>query len=373
MTNSEKIQPFTVDVPQSDLDDLRNRLERTRFAEELPAAGSSYGVPVDPVHDLVSHWLTGFDWRAKEAELNAVPQFTTEIDGQNVHFLHVRSPEPGATPLLLTHGWPATPAEFLPVVGPLTDPGAHGGDASDAFHLVVPSLPGFGFSGPTRERGWTRFRVARAWIELMDRLGYARFGVGGNDVGAMVSPEVGRFAPDRVLGVHVTQVFAFPSGDPEEFASLSPEDLGAVQYMQEFMETKGAFNVLQSSAPQTLAHALADSPAGQLAWSLQLMEGLDRDEILTHVATYWLTNTAASSARSYYEDAHTEESYTEPTTAPLGHAGFAGDFRSVRAFAERDHSAITSWNTYDRGGHFSASGAPDLLVDDIRAFFRGLH
>src|SRR5690606_22968204 len=214
------LKPFRIDIPQSDLDDLRARLARTRWPDGLDRAGWSYGVPVSYARALAEYWRTGFDWRAQEAALNAFPQFTTEIDGQNVHFLHVRSPEPDALPLLITHGWPGSVVEFTHVIGPLTDPRAHGGDPADAFHVVAPSIPGFGFSGPTRERGWDLARVAAAWKELMRRLGYERYGTQGGDTGAAISPMVGRLDPERVAGVHVNGGLGFPGGDPAELAGL---------------------------------------------------------------------------------------------------------------------------------------------------------
>jgi pimeloyl-ACP methyl ester carboxylesterase len=373
MTNNTDIRPFRIEIPEADLADLRSRIERTRYTGELPGVGGDYGVSVEYVQNLVEYWKSGYDWRAAEAKLNSYPQFTTEIDGQNIHFLHVRSPEPDATPLILTHGWPTTVVEYLDVIGPLTDPRAHGGDPSEAFHLVIPSIPGFGFSGPTSERGWNRYRTAKAWAELMRRLGYDQYGAHGNDGGSLISPEVGRFDPEHVIGVHVTQIFSFPSGDPSELEGLSEEDAGKVRFLQWFYENMGAYDKLQSQAPQTLAHALADSPVGQLAWSSQLFgDAVSPDYILTNVMIYWLTNTAASSARFYYEDAHATDVPTEPTTFPLGLANFANDFQSIRPFAERDHKNIVSWNTYDTGGHFAAHDVPDLLVGDIRAFFRSL-
>ncbi|WP_412539056.1 epoxide hydrolase [Longispora sp. K20-0274] len=373
MTQNNDIRPFRIDIAQADLDELAFRLGRTRWTNELPGVGGDYGVSLDSVKSLVEYWRDGFDWRAAEARLNAHPQFTTEIDGQNVHFLHVRSLEPDATPLILTHGWPTTVAEYLDVIGPLTDPRAHGGDPADAFHLVIPSVPGFGFSGPTTERGWNRYRVARAWATLMARLGYDRYAVHGNDGGSLISPEVGRHDGEHVLGVHVTQIFSFPSGDPAELEKLSEEDSGKVAFLRWFYENMGAYDKLQSQAPQTLAHALADSPVGQLAWSAQLFgDAVSRDYILTNVMIYWLTNTAASSARFYYEDAHATDRPTEPTTFPLGLANFKNDFQSIRPFAERDHHNIVQWNVYDVGGHFAAHDVPDVLVDDLRAFFRGL-
>jgi pimeloyl-ACP methyl ester carboxylesterase len=371
-SNGEEIQPFRIEIPQADLDDLQDRLARTRWPNELPGVGWNYGVPIDYVKTLAERWRSTYDWRAWEARLNDHPQFTTTIDGQKIHFLHVRSPEDGAFPLILTHGWPGSVAEYLDVIGPLSDPRAHGGDPSNAFDLVIPSLPGFAFSGPTTDTGWNRYRTARAWAELMRRLGSERYGAVGNDGGAFVSPEVGRIDPEHVAGVHVTQIFSFPSGDPAELEGMSEGDLAALQRLQWFWENMGAFNKLQSSQPQNVAFALADSPVGQLAWSGQLFgEAVDADFILTNVTIYWLTGTTASSMRFYYEDAHAEHP-TEPTTVPIGLANFADDFKSFRRFSERDHKNIVTWNEYDRGGHYAAHQVPDLLVGDIREFFRRL-
>lgn len=374
------IRPFRIEIPQAELDDLQSRLARTRWANELPPepAGSptgpvppgwEYGVPLGYVQRLVERWRTGYDWRSWEARLNAYPQFTTAIDGQNIHFLHVRSPEPDATPLILTHGWPNSVIEFLDLVGPLSDPRAHGGDPGDAFDLVIPSLPGFGFSGPTHDKGWNRYRTARAWAELMRRLGYPRYGAHGNDTGALVAPEVGRADPEHVIGVHVTQLFSFPSGDPAELAGLSDDELGYLRFLQFFTDEMSAYAQLQRTTPQNLAHALADSPAGQLAWVAQLLGTTDDEHVLTNATIYWLTDTAASSARFYYEDHHAEHP-TDPTTTPTGLASFAHDFTPLRRFAERDHTGIVSWNEFDRGGHWATQDAPDLLLEDICRFFR---
>jgi epoxide hydrolase len=369
-----EIRPFRVDVPQADLDDLQSRLARVRWPDELPDVDWSHGVPLGYVQELVDHWRTGYDWRAHEARLNAHPQFITTIDGQRIHFLHVRSPEPDALPLICTHGWPMSVFEYVDLIGPLSDPRAHGGEPSDAFHLVIPSLPGVAFSGPTTEPGWDSRRVARAWVELMARLGYERYGAHGNDAGSQVSPEVGRHDPDRIVGVHVTQLFSFPSGDPAEFADMTEEDMAAMRFLEEFTASGGlAYNAYQSAQPQTLAYALQDSPAGWLAWVTQLFQrSVDRDYIITNAAAYWLTNTIGSSIRRYYAEAHAQDAPSGPTTAPTGIAIFAADFQSVRRFAERDHTNIVSWNRYDRGSHFSPHDAPDLLIEDLRAFFREL-
>jgi epoxide hydrolase len=368
---NDAIQPFRIDVPQADLDDLRARLERTRWPDELSDAVDR-GVRLGYVTDLADRWRTDYDWRAWEDRLNAYPQFMTAIDGQPIHFLHVRSPEPNALPLIVTHGWPGSVVEFLDVIGPLSDPRTHGFDSADAFDLVIPSLPGYGFSGPTREPGWSNARIARGWAELMRRLGYERYGAVGNDAGSMISPEVGRVDPEHVVGVHVTQVFSFPSGDPAEMAGLTEEEQGQLQTLQVFMQDKFSFNVLMSQQPQTLAFALNDSPVGLLAWNGQLLgDDLDPDFALTNVMLYWLTRTAASAARLYHENARMSRP-TEPTTVPLALAGFGGDFYGIRRLAERDHKNIVRWSTYEHGGHFAAHKAPDLLAGDVRDFFRDL-
>lgn len=264
--------------------------------------------------------------------------------------------------------------EYVDLIGPLSDPRAHGADPGDAFDLVIPSVPGVAFSGPTHEPGWNTVRVARAWITLMERLGYQRYGAHGNDGGSQISPEVGRRDPGHVVGVHVTQLFSFPSGDPSEFAGLSDEDQAALAFLEQFTAGGGlAYNHYQSAQPQTLAYALQDSPAGWLAWVAQLFrESVDRDYILTNASAYWLTGTVGSSIRRYYDEAHTMQPPEEPTTTPTGVAIFAEDFQSIRKFAERDHANIISWNHYDRGSHFSPVDAADLLVSDIRTFYRGL-
>jgi epoxide hydrolase len=371
--DTDRIRPFTIETPQAELDDLRRRLADANWPDELPGVGWDYGVPMGFVRGLADRWATSYDWRTWEARLNAYPQFTTTIDGQNIHFLHVRSPEADAFPLILTHGWPGSVVEYLDVIDALCDPRSHGGDGVDAFDLVIPSLPGFGFSGPTHERGWSRYRTAAAWAELMRRLGYERYGAVGNDAGSMISPELGRIDPDRVAGVHVTQIFSFPSGDPSEMAAdLTDEEQRELGTLQWFMENKISFNQLMSQQPQTLAYALLDSPAGLLAWQAQLFdEEMDPDFVLANVTLYWLTGTAGSAARMYYEDAHATPP-TEPTTAPTAVAAFAGDFSGIRRFADRDHRNIVRWTTFDHGGHFAASKVPDLLVGDVRAFFRDL-
>ena len=377
-----KINPFHIDIPQVDLDDLHDRLARTRWPDELPGVGWTCGVPVSYLKELAEYWRTFYDWRKYEAKLNAFPQFTTEIDGQNIHFLHVRSPEPDALPLILTHGWPGSIAEFMDIIGPLTDPRAHGGDPADAFHVIAPSIPGFGFSGPTREPGWTTRRVAAAWAELMRRLGYDRYGAQGGDTGAIVSPELGRLDPGHVIGVHVNNLATFPSGDPVELGNLSEADQARLQWMQRWGSDMSGYAIVQSTRPQTLAYSLTDSPVGQLAWIVEKFkewtnpaaelpeDAVDRDLILTDVSIYWHTRTAGSAARIYREDAATWGQTPQRSPVPTGVAVFPGDI-TLRPLAERDHNLVR-WTEYQQGGHFPALEVPELLAGDVRTFFRGL-
>jgi pimeloyl-ACP methyl ester carboxylesterase len=381
MTTSNRsehdIRPFRIDVTDADLKDLKDRLARTRWPEQLPGVGWSYGTPLEYVREMAEYWRTSYDWRKEEARLNEFPQFTTTIDGANVHFLHIRSPEENPMPLILTHGWPGSVAEFLDLIGPLTDPRSHGGDPGDAFDLVIPSIPGYGFSGPTLDTGWDSGRTAGAWDELMKRLGYERYGAHGGDAGALITRELGILKPDGLVGVHLLQIFAFPSGDPDEMAEMTDFEREGMAILANFDAISGYVKIHQTR-PQTLAYGLTDSPAGQLAWNSELFMGfggenadnVDRDRFLTHVTIFWVTATAGSSARQYYEDARTGAGYREvPNDTPTGVSVFPNDFRSVRAFAERSNN-IVHWSTFDRGGHFAASDAPDLLVGDLREFFR---
>jgi epoxide hydrolase len=377
VTSEAEIRPFRIDIPQADLDDLRARLSRTRWPDQLPGVGWDYGIPLDYVKELAEYWRDSYDWRAQERRLNEFPQFTTTIDGQNVHFLHVRSAEPGALPLVMTHGWPGSIVEFMEVIGPLTDPRAHGGDPADAFHLVVPAIPGYGFSGPTRERGWNVRRIAQAWDELMRRLGYQRYGAQGGDWGSSISRELGVIVPDHLIGVHLNMLLAqVPDG-----ADLTEDERSRVQTLQRFRTTGSGYGAIQSTRPQTLAYGLTDSPAGQLAWIVEKFgewtegdlpdDAVDRDQLLTNVTIYWLTGTAGSSARLYYEAARSGGwGPPAPSTAPTGVAVFPGEIaRPVRRFAELSNN-IVHWSEFDRGGHFAAMEEPDLLVGDVRDFFR---
>jgi epoxide hydrolase len=379
------IEPFRIDFPQADLDDLHDRLDRTRWPDELPNVGWAYGVPLDYLRELVEYWRHAYDWRAAEAALNEWPQFTTQIDGATIHFAHIRSPEPDATPLVMTHGWPGSIVEFTQVVGPLTNPRAFGGDASDAFHLVLPSIPGFGLSGPTPATGWEHRRVAGAFGTLMSRLGYERFGAQGGDWGAGISQELGRASPDRLLGIHLNMLPGAPATTrptDEELASLSPAErertLASFDRWQEWIREQVGYARIQATRPQTLAYGLTDSPVGQLAWIAEKFREwtdprstIDRDLLLTNVTLYWLTKTAGSSARLYYERAHS--TYDEERSGvPTAYAEFPHEnFILLRHLAERTNNLVR-WTTFDRGGHFAALEVPDLLVGDVRAFFREL-
>jgi epoxide hydrolase len=380
------IRPFRIEIPQADLDDLQERLARTRWPDELPGVGWSRGVPLDYLQELASHWQAGYDWRAWEAKLNAFPQFTTTIDGQTIHFLHVRSPEPDALPLILTHGWPGSIVEFIDVIGPLCTPRAYGGDPFDAFHLVIPSLPGYGFSGPTRDAGWTTARTAKAWAELMSRLGYERYGAQGGDWGAFVTPELGRVAPDHVVGVHVNAAtmgfIPFGPVEADELATFTEAEKLRLERLNRFLAEGNGYFHIQATKPQTLAYALMDSPVGLLAWIVEKFKewsypsedlpesAIDRDRMLTDVMLYWFTRTAGSSARLYYENMHASNWGQQPGTTPTGVAVFAEDV-AIRRYAERANN-IVHWSEFDRGGHFAAMEAPDLLIGDVRAFFRPL-
>ena len=381
------IRPFRVEVPQAELDDLRERLERTRWPAEGPGEGWSRGVPVGYLRELAGYWRDGFDWPAQEARLNRLPQFTTTIDGQPVHFLHVRSPEPDALPLLVTHGYPGSVVEFLEVAGPLTDPRSHGGDPADAFHLVAPSLPGFGFSTPVDQPGWAMGRTGRAWVELMARLGYDRYGAQGGDIGAGVTGMLGSLDPDHVAGVHLNTdplavaAVALPPGDQADQAAVTEAHRASLARMRQFQADGLGYLQLQTTRPQTLAYALTDSPAGQLAWIAEKFQewtdpapqlptdAVDRDQLLANVSLYWFTRTGASAAQFLYEAAHAGE-WPGPSEVPQGWAVFAAD-DLVRRLVDPE-AKIGHWSEFDRGGHFAAMEAPDLLVADVRAFFRQL-
>ena len=366
------ITPFSVSVSDADLADLRERLDRTRLPRPVPDEDDwLYGVPNSYLREVVEAWKS-FDWRAQEERMNTFPGFLTEVDGQRIHFLHVRSAEADATPLLLVHSYPGSFVDFLDLIGPLVDPVAHGGRAEDAFDVVVPSLPGFGFSTPVVERGWTMARVAGAFDTLMHRLGYDEYFSHGSDGGAMVARELGLAAPDGYLGSHVLQLFSFPSGDQAEFEKLEPKDYAALEHMKWF-QSVGGYNAINSSRPQTVAVGISDSPLGQLAWN-ELFQSFGNgtslvttEQILTEASLEWFTNTSATMGRYHYEEAHAG---AEPAVnhSPIGVAVFSDDFRSIRTFAERDNDTIVHWSEFDGGGHYAALERPEVLAADIRRF-----
>jgi epoxide hydrolase len=384
------MRPFEIKIPQEQLDDLRQRIAATRWPDEIPGTGWSRGVPLAYLRQLAEYWRTTFDWRAVEARLNGFPQFLTDIDGVNVHFLHVRSPEPDALPLILTHGWPGSFAEFLDVIGPLTDPAAHGGDRADAFHLVIPSIPGYAFSGPTRQVGWDIPRVADAWKELMRRLGYSKYAVQGGDWGSPISLRLGLADPEHVVGVHLNMCVTFPPADPDAIAQLDDRDLARLEFAGYFQQDGMGWQKIQSTRPQTLAYGLTDSPVGQLAWITEKFkewtdstgspeDAISRDQLLTDVTIYWLTGTAGASAQLYFESTHLDADFIRtwggpwPLTMPVGVAVFPKDaVRPIRGWAEKILPTLTHWTEFDRGGHFAAMEQPGLFVGDVRTFARTL-
>lgn len=391
--NQEKVRneihPFRIQVPQDDIEELHARLARIRRPDQLPGVGWSYGIPNDVVSSLAERWRGGYDWRQAEAQLNQWPQYTTVIDSTTVHFAHIRSPEPDAVPLLMTHGWPGSLVEFVHVVGPLTNPSAHGAQGAQAFHLVLPSIPGFAFSGPTPSPGWGVHRMALAFGELMSRLGYSRYAVQGGDWGATISRELGRIRPENVIGVHLNfmrwaAVWTEPT--TAELALLEPGEreqvLASWRRTERWNRDQCAYFFEQQTRPQTVAHALADSPAGQLAWIGQGFHewtdptqgawgGISEDTILTNISLYWFTNTAGSSARIYYEFG-LEDNSLKSSPTPTAVAVFPYDISlPVRSIAERTHN-IVRWTEFDKGGHFAALEQPELLIRDVRDFFSEL-
>ncbi|GAA1504481.1 epoxide hydrolase [Streptomyces albidochromogenes] len=372
----EEIRPFRIDVPQADLDDLRHRLTRARWGTGVPGVdGWERGVPVPYLKELAAYWADGFDWRAAEARLNAFPQYLTEIDGQDIHFAHVRSADPDAVALLLIHDWPGSFVQFTDVVEAL----------SRTFHVVVTSTPGVGFSGPLSSTGWNTGRIAGAFTTLMARLGYDRYGVQGNGGGAWIAGEMGRLDPDHVVGVHVNGLVTFPSDDPADFAGLTEAEQTRLRRLQDFRDDKMGFNVIQSTRPETVAHGLHDSPVGQLAWIVEKFkewtdpandlpeDAVDRDTLLTNVSVYWFTGTAGSSAHLYYEMAHDPAAWAPKAagTVPTAVAVALPTDVAIRRFAERDHNVVR-WTEFECGGNFLALEQPQLLIDDVNAFFASL-
>ncbi|MEV0295187.1 epoxide hydrolase [Nocardia sp. NPDC050710] len=370
------IRPFRIEIPQADIDDLNDRLARARWSAQLPGAGWDRGVPVDYLRELAEYWRTGYDWRAQETALNEFPQFMTEIDGLDVHFVHMRSPEPDAVPLILTHGWPNSFVEFTKTIGLLSDPRKYGLDPAQAFHVVVPSVPGFAFSQAPDELGMTPARVARMWVELMERLGYPRYGVQGGDLGAYIAPEMAIAAPDRVIGVHLDGGIGMPT--EADVPTMTSDELAEWELMQKWM-TGVNHHVLLHAAPQTFAHAWTDSPVGLLSWLMhkfneftpmaELAEDvMDRDHLLTNISLYWFTNTAATSSWPMYNGLG-DDGFAWPKgqrRVPTGVYG--GGSALMLRLAQRDNT-IVHWPEGNTGNHFVAMELPRMHVDDIRAFF----
>jgi pimeloyl-ACP methyl ester carboxylesterase len=377
---SEAVERYEIHVADEVLTDLRRRLDATRFPDQPDGTGWEYGMPVDTLRDLVAYWRDEYDWRAHEARLNQLPQFLTRLDGQSIHFVHVRSPQPDALPLLLVHGWPGSVVEFLDVIPKLTDPEAHGGSAADAFHVVAPSLPGYGFSGPTRTPGWDPWRVARAFLELVRKLGFARYGVQGGDWGSQVVTRMGALDAEGCAGVHLNMAIVDAPTEPGPLTDAEKADLAG---MTRFQRDEAGYALEQGTKPQTVGVGLNDSPAGLLAWIVEKFRTwsdcdgdpftvFTRDQLLTNVMTYWVTQTIASSARLYWELMHASEGAPEYVSVPTGVARFPREiFCFPRSWVERRFN-VTHWTELPRGGHFAAMEQPDLFVDDVRAFFRSL-
>lgn len=380
-----RISPFRIAVPDSVLTDLRERLARTRFPDEMPGSGWGYGTELAYMRELVDYWRERYDWRAAEARLNALPQFRAEVGGLGIHFIHVRGRGPRPLPLVITHGWPGSVAEFEQIIGPLTDPAAHGGAAADAFDVVCPSMPGYGFSDHPREPGMDPERIAALWAQLMQGLGYQRFGAQGGDWGAMVSTYLGYRHPAQVVGVHLNMVIALPPDPANPTDGLSQEELIPLLRAQQFFKEETGYQRIQGTKPQTLAYGLNDSPAGLAAWIVEKFRAwsdcdgeverrFSKDQLLTNVMLYWAPETANSSCRLYCEAIRAEK--FPPTgfrvDVPTGCALFPAEiFRPPRAWVEKLYN-VQRWTPMPSGGHFAAMEEPALLVEDVRAFFRPL-
>ena len=378
---SEAVEPFEVSVDPDAVADLRERLERTRWSDQLPDAGWDYGMERETLQEVCEYWRTEYDFDGYERRMNQFDQYTTTVDGQRVHFYHVESPEPDARPLLLTHGWPGSVVEFHEVIEPLTDPAAGGGDPEDAVDLVAPSLPGYGFSGPTTERGWDVPRVADAFADLMDRLGYDSFLAQGGDWGSLITANLGAHYPDRVEAIHMNMLSVQPSalGVDDPMSLLEAEHLETVQEVREFQEEETGYQEIQSTKPQTLAYGLTDSPVGLAGWVLEKfqtwahggLDAVDRDRLLDNLSTYWLTETINASTRLYYET-DTEEALPTSVDVPTGHAQYPGEiYKTPRPWADRAYD-IVHWAEMDEGGHFAAMEVPKLFVDDLREWLRAV-
>jgi pimeloyl-ACP methyl ester carboxylesterase len=393
MSAMTDVRPFQADIPEQELTELRRRIDATRWPTKEPVSDRSQGVQLATTQALARYWVGDYDWRRCEAKLNALPQFKTEIDGVDIHFIHVKSPHPNALPLIMTHGWPGSIVEMVDSVGPLTDPPAHGGRAEDAFDLVLPSLPGYGFSAEPTETGWNLGRIGRAWAELMHRLGYTRYVAQGGDVGAGVTDAMGRQAPDGLIGIH-TNLLAPVLGGPQ--STDTDEERAAAGQLAEFRATGNGYFVEQATRPQTIGYALLDSPVALAAWMIDhdtdayykiaraFVDGkpsgnLTRDHILDNVTLYWLTGTGASAARSYWDSYGVANAETAaalaatPVTVPAGYTTFPGElFRAPRSWVERSYPTLTYFHEAERGGHFAAWEEPELFATELQAAFKPL-
>jgi pimeloyl-ACP methyl ester carboxylesterase len=392
MSNEAEIRPFRVDMPDEAIADLRRRIAATRWPSKELVDDRSQGVQLATIQELARYWTTDYDWRKCEARLNALPQFTTEIDGVDVHFIHVKSPRENALPLIMTHGWPGSVIELLETVGPLTDPAAHGGQAEDAFHLVLPSLPGYGFSSEPAEIGWNPGRVAQAWAELMHRLGYTRYVAHGGDVGASVTDAMGRQAPEGLAGIHMNLLVTTLGG--AMLPAESEAERAALEQTKTFRATGFGYFLEQATRPQTIGYALLDSPLALAAWMLdhdtdayykisraftggQPSGGLTRDHILDNITVYWLTGTGASAARSYWESGRAQAlaagQAPPEVKLPVGFTTFPGEiFAAPRSWVEKSYPNLTYFHEAGKGGHFAAWEEPELFATEIRAAFKSL-
>jgi epoxide hydrolase len=379
---TDELLEFRIEIPDAELEDLRARLRRARWPEREPVDDWSQGVPLAYLQDLCGYWADGYDWRATEARLNAFPQFRTVIDGLGIHFLHVRSPHPAALPLVITHGWPGSVVEFFDVIGPLADPTAHGGDAADAFHVVCPSLPGYGFSDKPAGTGWGIERIAAAWTVLMRRLGYTRYGAQGSDWGTSISASIGQQDPGHVAGIHLTPPLAPP--DPATLDDLTERERAALAALEHAAEWDSGYSQEHATRPQTIGYALVDSPVALCAWIVEkfwawtddLEHALTRDQLLDNLMLYWLPRTGASAARLYWESSRQVNEWisgstTDTVAVPTGCSIFPKELqRPSRRWAEKRFLDIRYWSEPERGGHFAAFEQPELFVDEVRSFFR---
>jgi len=386
--NEMPIVPFQVGVPQAALDDLRNRLANTRLPDQIPGTSWEYGTERGYLEELLTYWMNEFDWRAQEARINAFDQFTTEIDDVNMHFIHQRSANPDAIPLMIVHGWPGSISEFLEIIPPLVDPASHGGDIEDSFHIVAPSLPGFGFSGIPEARGYNPERIARMLAALMERLGYESYAIAGGDWGAIINRHLANHYPERLIGLHSNMILAAPPEDEEQRNRATPEELALTGARAAYMQNETGYQAIQGTKPQTLGYGLADSPAGVAAWIVEKFHGwtdmpqgpegdlddhFSKDDLLTNISIYWFTGTITSSTRIYYENRNTPtEKPIEYIDVPTGAAIFPAEiYMAPRAWAEAAYD-LRHWTVMPRGGHFAALEQPELYLNDLREFFRTL-